>query len=418
MNEGMTPLDLLIDKYLPQAAAQIETEVRKIQELPIVKSLAELATPEYGNDPSELIARRFLYRRAIALLLGPTGVGKSSLGMQLGMHFSVGRALFGIEPGAWYRGRGMRILLVQAENDEGDLAEMRDGVLKGCEDLSDAEKKLALERIKILTLCDKTSEAFAQMLEAVLEQEGPFDLVIVDPAFAYLGGDSNSQADVSHFMRELLNPLLHKHDVGMILCHHTNKPLKGKEKDGWAAGDFAYLGAGSAEWINPARAALALRSIGSDRVFELRAAKRGRRLGWKDADGELVNHQYIAHHDDPGVICWRQATADEVAEVLDQGGGGGRPRKCDPGEVLHCIDANRGKNQGFLKSLIADRLGCSQTTAHDGIVSCLQNQWIKELPVGGGKNYALTAEGKNEMGKKPAAIDWKNGDRKPGNEGF
>ena len=116
-------------------------------------------------------------------------------------------------------------------------------------------------------------------------EEGPFDLVMVDPAFAYLGGDSNSQKDVSHFMRELLNPLLQRHQVGMLLAHHTNKPLRGKEKDNWEAGDFAYLGAGSAEWINPARAALAIRSLGSDSVFELRAAKRGKLLRWTGAEG-------------------------------------------------------------------------------------------------------------------------------------
>jgi RecA-family ATPase len=62
---------------------------------------------------------------------------------------------------------------------------------------------------------------------------------------AYLGGDSNSQKDVSHFMRELLNPLLQRHQVGMILAHHTDKPFRGKKKDHWEAGDYAYLGASS-----------------------------------------------------------------------------------------------------------------------------------------------------------------------------
>lgn len=417
MNETPSPLEILMNEFFPEEVAYIENEVKKIRELPAVKALAELLTPVYGNDPSELIARRFLYKKAIALLLGPTGIGKSSIGMQLGMHFAVGRSLFGIEPGPYFRERGMRVLLVQAENDEGDLAEMRDGVIRGCDDLSDEEKQLALQRMYVATICDRSGERFAEDLEGLLMDKGPFDMVIVDPAFAYLGGDSNSQADVSHFMRELLNPLLQKHNVGMILCHHTNKPLRGKEKDGWAAGDFAYLGAGSAEWINPARAALALRSIGSDRVFELRAAKRGRRLGWQDADGNPTNVKYIAHHDEPGVICWRYATENEVAEVLDQGGGG-RPRKCDLGEVLHCIGANGGKNQGYFKSLIADRLGCSQTAVHNALVTCLEKHWVSELRLGGGKCYSLTEAGKKEALTKSAAIDWNNGDQKPDYEGF
>ena len=140
----------------------------------------------------------------------------------------------------------------------------------------------------------------------------------MDPAFAYLGGDSNSQKDVSHFMRELLNPLLQRHQVGLVLAHHTNKPLRGKEKDNWEAGDYAYLGAGSAEWINPARAALALRSIGSDSIFELRSPKRGKRLGWKDEYEQATVFQDAAHFREPGIICWRKADPDEVEAVLNK----------------------------------------------------------------------------------------------------
>ncbi|MBC8095865.1 MAG: hypothetical protein H7Y43_08630, partial [Akkermansiaceae bacterium] len=85
------------------------------------------------------------------------------------------------------------------------------------------------------------------------------------------------------------------------------------EKADWSAGDFAYLGGGSAEWANWARGVLALRSLGSHSVFELRAAKRGGRLGWKEPDGETKAFaKVIAHAAEPGVICWREADASEV----------------------------------------------------------------------------------------------------------
>ena len=43
--------------------------------------------------------------------------------------------------------------------------------------------------------------------------------------------------------------------VASILAAHkaadeAHKPATGKEKSTWQAGDFAYLGAGSAEWAN------------------------------------------------------------------------------------------------------------------------------------------------------------------------
>ncbi len=403
---GRTPLEILMAEHCPTIMAEVEREIAKIEQLPVMKKLSELATPVYGNDPSELIAMRFLYKAAVALLLGPTGIGKSSFVLQLAIHLAVGRALFGIEPGAFYRRIGMRVLLVQAENDEGDLAEMRDGILKGCENLTEAEKAEAMTRIKIVTICDRSAERFTEMLDVLLEKEGPFDIVIVDPAFAYLGGDTNSQKAVSHFMRELINPLLHKHNVGMLLCHHTNKPLRGKEKDGWAAGDFAYLGAGSAEWVNPARAALAIRSIGSDRIFELRAAKRGRRLGWKDADGESTNVQHIAHHDEPGVICWRQATEEELEALKAAEPSKGRPRKFDLLDVLHCLNCCPGQNQSYYQRKISDRLGCSTAAIQQALATCIDDGLLERTKIGVSNRYILTGKARDLIAKSPSVINW------------
>ena len=101
-----------------------------------------------------------------------------------------------------------------------------------------------------------------------------------------------------------------------MVVHHTNKPPAGREKPDWSGGDFAYLGGGSAEWANWARAILVVRSLGSHSVFELRAAKRGGRLGWKEADGETKTFtKLIAHANEPGVICWREADPSEMPET-------------------------------------------------------------------------------------------------------
>jgi len=401
-----SPLEILMAEYLPAAeAAAVEAQVAKIQEPPAVKSLADLKTPVYGNDPSELLKHRFLYRGAMALLCGPTGIGKSSLLLQGAMHWAVGKAFFGIMPGEVFQRQGMRVLIVQAENDEGDLAEMRDGVLAGCDDLTDEEKARAGRNILIATVTDKSAEAFAAVVEALILERGPFDLVMVDPAFAYLGGDSNSQKDVSHFMRELLNPLAQKHGVGVILAHHTNKPLRGKEKDSWAAGDFAYLGAGSAEWINPARAALALRSIGSDTVFEFRGAKRGKRLRWLDDDGNPTNVQHIAHDGRLGVICWRKATAEEVADVATKGKGG-RRKQYDDFECVHAVLHRPGESQGFYVALMAGKLDCGKTTVRRMVQKCVKAGWIGERGDQQFRRYEVTERGTAEAESRPSVLDW------------
>ena len=401
-----SPLEIFMAEFIPAVeAAAVETQVRRIEEPPGVTALGDLRAPAYGNDPSELLKHRFLYRGAVCLLCGPTGVGKSALLMQAAIYWSVGRAFFGILPGEIYQQKGMRILLVQAENDEGDLVEMRDGVLAGCDDLTEEEKELARRRIQVKTVCDKSAEVFAVYLEALIVETGPYDLVMVDPAFAYLGGDSNSQKDVSHFMRELLNPLLQKHQVGMVLAHHTNKPLRGKEKDSWAAGDFAYLGAGSAEWINPARAALAIRSVGSDSVFEFRAVKRGKRLRWQDANGTPTNAQLIAHDGRPGVICWHLATPQD-AEELEAAAKGGRPKRFDDFECVHAVIHRSGESQTFYLDLISGALECGKETVRRLLKSCVLAGWIGECGDQQFRRYRVTEKGQREAANRPSKRNW------------
>jgi hypothetical protein len=173
-------------------------------------------------------------------------------------------------------------------------------------------------------------------LQSALEQDMPFDLVIIDPLFAYLGGSASDQAVVSEFLRARLNPVLDQFNLGCILVHHTNKPAVGKERSDWKEGDFAYLGAGSAEFANWARGVLAIRSVGSATVFELRAAKRGRRLGWLDDDAQPSTIRAIAYHQDRTIQCWVEVTLAELAEA----GGGPDQAKADlASKIVSAFDA-------------------------------------------------------------------------------
>src|SRR5205814_7826426 len=92
---------------------------------PVARRLSELVLPR-ENDPDELLKHRFLCRGGGMLLVGPTGAGKSALAMQAKILWALGRDAFGFTPT-----RPLKSLLVQAENDDGDLAEMRDGVMRG-----------------------------------------------------------------------------------------------------------------------------------------------------------------------------------------------------------------------------------------------------------------------------------------------
>ncbi len=262
------------------------------------------------DDPTELLRNRFLCRGGGMLLVGPTGVGKSSLSMQAMILWALGRPAFGIVPA-----RPLKSLLIQAENDEGDLAEMRDGVIAGLK-LTEEEKQMAMLNILVIREDMRTSgRFFSETVRPLLNEHRP-DLLWIDPALSYLGGESSSQKDVGAFLRNQLNPLIREYDCGVVVVHHTNKPPSGREKPDWSGGDFAYLGGGSAEWANWARAVIALRNLGSHSVFELRVAKRGARLDWLEIDGVTKTFaKLIAHADQPGEIYWREAHPSEMPET-------------------------------------------------------------------------------------------------------
>lgn len=149
-------------------------------------------------------------------------------------------------------------------------------------------------------------------------------MVIIDPALAFLGGDVNSQNDVSAFLRTDLHPILKRYDVAAIVVHHTNKVTK---KNGMEVS--AYAGSGSAEWANWARAAWVLEPCGNG-IYKLVGAKRGARLGWVGEDGVTISFdRFIQHCKSKGRIFWeyskepkgtqsRKFTLEDLANVLTE----------------------------------------------------------------------------------------------------
>jgi len=322
------------------------------------RSLCELRRSD--NDNTELLRHRYLCRGGGLLLCGPTGIGKSSLSMQAMLLWALGREAFGIAPAG-----PLKSLLIQAENDDGDLAEMRDGVIAGL-GLSEADAAAATANITVIREDEHTAmRFFEKTVRPLLAAHRP-DLLWIDPALSYLGGEVSSQREVGAFLRNGLNPLLAEFNCGGIVVHHTNKPASGQEKKTWSGADFAYLGSGSAEWANWARAVLALRSIGSQEVYELRAAKRGTRLEWREADGTRSFARYVAHAKEAGLICWQEVEAPDLPEA-----GSGRAPEYDINDVLALLPPEGLKTSDWQERAGQD-LGLSRASFHRAVKS-LQN---------------------------------------------
>lgn len=348
-----------------------------------MKTFAELKLPK-SDDENELLKHRFLCRGGGVLLLGQSGIGKSSFIAQIAMCWSLGKPAFGIEPA-----RPLKILVIQAENDDGDMAEMRDGVQAGMIKsalFAKDEDVLATQSVHTLRVTTATGEKVGELL---MKYAPGFDLVILDPLFAYIGGDVMQARDVSRFLREIINPVVEKLNIGIIIVHHNNKPSRDKNNHEWTAGDLAYLGAGSAELTNWARAVIAIRSIGSDSIYELCAPKRGKRLGWQDAEGHRTQNKLIGHSETG--ICWHELSAEEATKYrpADTATKKDRPPLHEQIKLATAITLKKAWKKSELKSEITRTLSISP--------SCYDRQILPAIRESDGVTQATTHKGKTPV---------------------
>lgn len=303
-NDTAIPAKVLRDAARKFAEAYKNGETNGCQARPI----GTLSAP-VEDDQEELIERRFLCRGAGMLLVGQSGQGKSSLSVQMAILFALGKSCFGFRPT-----RPLKTLIIQAENDDGDMYEMFNGICEGLE-LTDAQRRKAGEAVLLCTEDALAGEDFlAKVVIPLIEKHKP-DLVIIDPAFAFVGGDTKDAEVVGRFLRRGLNPVLHKYRCAALIVHH---PAKTKPDGRQVTHDFLYAGAGSIEWSNWARAVLALETKGNG-YYQLHAPKRGSRLGWCDEAGNMIFDRYLRHSRKQGVICWHEAEESEVQSAAKPG---------------------------------------------------------------------------------------------------
>jgi|GEM_PF-5260284 len=251
-------------------------------------------------DSDSLIGLGWLGKGMGGLLVGQTGIGKSSLTMQAMILWALGLDLFGMNPV-----KPLRVLLIQAENGKQDMAEMVEGVVLGLR----LESRMAElnERLIVVSEDSSTGSGFAKLLERLINEHRP-DLVFADPLLSFIGGNLSDQETVSTFLRNFINPVLHETGAAMIFVHHTNKPVRDPQRNGYIGAELAYLGAGSAELANWSRAVLTLREM-REGQYELRGAKRGNRSGLIGGDTAFLKHSNRT-------LCWELAS-DSDANIQD-----------------------------------------------------------------------------------------------------
>lgn len=308
----------------------------------------ELIAFKPENDPNNILGERWLCRGGSCIFVAPSGVGKSTLAAQASFTWALGRDLFGIKPV-----RPLKSLVIQAENDLGDIAEQTQGVIKGMGlDPFDHEDEFATLKVNVKFVRNSihTGKQFADVLHRLIDRHRP-DLVWIDPLLSFIGGDLSRQDVCSQFLRNWMNPIAEATGVIFMMIHHTGKPPKdAKAMSNWNASDYAYLGNGSSELTNWARAVCVLQQL-DDGQFQLMLAKRGKRAGALDLDGKRTNSVFMSQSQEG--IRWIQEPTPDNFEGNKEQRKSGRPEAAfDTEDWLEDIEGQPMKYSELLKSAL------------------------------------------------------------------
>lgn len=327
-----------------------------------VQTFGQLWKYDAKEDKTILLGNRWVCEGGQLLFVGQSGIGKSSLAVQAAMFWALGKPFFGIKP---REGDGLRALFIQAENDIGDMGEIAQGVMSyvTANSKMSAEKvsEIIAEKIHFARVTAHVGDDFPKVVSRLLDRYGEKDLVFVDPLLSYVGGDISRQDVMSHFLRQLCNPLAFERRFAWVFSHHTGKPQSdSKARSHWNANDFAYIGMGSSELTNWARAIAVLQTTKQEGKFKLLLAKRGKRANVIDRFGQSETEIVLQHGS--GGLYWEPATLNE--EEDEKPGNAGRPSKLSEAQKIELIATAESwpKENKKLYETLAEKYGVTQKT--------------------------------------------------------
>ncbi len=344
-------------------------QVIELSRDPLLKEVAttdEILATNTTDDPDALIGqkRRFLSKGGSWMIIGPSGIGKSTLITSLCIHAAAGVTWHGIT----FR-QALKVLVVQAENDRGDLAEMIRGAFKAA-NFDSATEALARKNILWRQECSRTGSDFCGWLEKIVVATGA-QLVVIDPLLSYVGDDISQQKVASSFLRNGLQPIQQRTGCITVAVHHTGKPSKdaGAHK-GWNESDFAYLGLGSSDLTNWARAIAVFTPVGVDTgIFRFMLPKRGRRSGMVDSFSKELATTIHLKHAAQG-LGWVQCGPPDESDAAPRSGG--RKQSLTAEDVLNSLGpATHSSRRDILTAQLTLKHAVSSRTVKDRIDALL-----------------------------------------------
>jgi len=298
---------LSIDLSEYQAAPEVLEKTDIGQEPKERRKLRGRLLADYVGKPIEaadtLLGNRYLCRGGGMFIVAPSGIGKSVFSIQTAIEWSVSQRSFGIKPA-----RPTRILIIQAEDDEGDVTEMAN--IATHLSLKPEQVDLFKKNVFMEPMNDLTGIKFIEALDGFLE-EWPADIAIINPYTSFLGGEIKDDGYNNQFLRNWLNPILTKHKCAAVIIHHTPK-TNFQDTTDWRPSDWMYRGAGAACLTNWARAILVIDPTKVHGCYRFIAAKRGKRIGWADPTTGAPMYETHYSHSNGDKLLWVPSTKDEI----------------------------------------------------------------------------------------------------------
>lgn len=263
-----------------EVIAHLTTEIARMSlkrvAISPVRSIGDFQLPP-DDDHTQLLGgnNRYVTRGQSCIIVSSSGMGKSALSLQAAVTFSRAMPFFGIQCK-----KPLRSLVIQAEDDDGDIAEVWESILhENRLNMSPEEELLVRERVLIVRDRVNRGDAFISHMAALCKEHKP-DLVWINPLQNYVDGDIADKATIGRFLSGLNKA--NANDLwAYFIVHHTTKPPaadgKGTKPRQW--NEMMYDMAGSSALIDWARAIMILKATATEGEFNLHLAKRGTRAG-------------------------------------------------------------------------------------------------------------------------------------------
>ncbi len=353
---------------------------------PLADVLRPLDTFTYPvSDPNILIgpARRYLGRGGSLLIPAPSGIGKSTASYHMAACWGVGRDWLGLSCTG-----PLRVLLIQAEDDEGDVGEVAESIKQGL-GLTPAEAALFHKNVHCIKDRANIAEDFIDALRAYVRYHRP-DIVIINPLMRYCPG--LSKEEIAGPFLSALDHLADEFHFLTIAFHHTPKPpaqdpkTAGRPQPKKDAVDRQYTAFGSSSLTNWARAIINMTQMrGKPGHFIFSFDKRGTRAGlYREVPQgmavrkETVTEIHVCHSTRQitvegrqyPMILWERCEPEPEDEATPQPTTrtpGGRPRKYTDAEVAAIFPLGEEARLPLpqIKKLAAERLLMPGTTFSD-----------------------------------------------------